>query len=95
MLKKSQPKQGEFEPFFREIEIQRIAVSGAIFYLVKGYGFNYEAYRKDYLTPIKEKYYEIPEFLPVREARHVFGLRRGKSFGVHGHPLIEANDLRA
>ena len=64
ILRNSEPKADEYGPFFDRIEINRVVISEAPFYIVLGYGFNYENYRARVLTAIKDKYYSIPSFLP-------------------------------
>jgi hypothetical protein len=62
----SKPQKLEYADYFESLEVKEVAVSGAAFYFVMGRGFKYENYRNKVLIPIKEKYYEIPKFLPYK-----------------------------
>ncbi|MBI5430030.1 MAG: glycosyltransferase family 39 protein [Nitrosomonadales bacterium] len=64
ILKKSVPDLMQYVPYFQSVESKQIAVRGATFYFVLGYGFDYATYRDTVLQTIKDKYYRIPEFLP-------------------------------
>ncbi|MCL1888932.1 MAG: hypothetical protein FWF99_00305 [Desulfovibrionaceae bacterium] len=73
ILRKSPYSLEQYAPFFRETETERMEIKDAIFYLIKGYGFDYETYRKQTLIPIKEKYYRIPAWLPMpTQSRYFF-----------------------
>ena len=64
ILKKSAPDLMQYIPYFRSVETRQFDVHGATFYVVLGYGFDYESYKEQVLKVVKEKYYRIPEFLP-------------------------------
>lgn len=64
ILKKSAPDLTQYVSFFQSVETRQFTLRGATFYLVLGYGFDYESYRELVLKPAKEKYYRIPSFLP-------------------------------
>jgi hypothetical protein len=36
-----------------------------VFYVTLGYNFNYSAYRDEVLYSVREKYYQVPSFLPL------------------------------
>jgi hypothetical protein len=63
-LRKSIPDMADYTPYFKRVETRPFSLRGANFYLVLGYGFNYEQYKKGVLKPIRERYYNIPAFLP-------------------------------
>jgi hypothetical protein len=65
ILRESLPSPKEYAPFFSKIEIKEVTVLDAAYYLVLGYGFNYENYREKILRPIKDNYYAIPPYLPA------------------------------
>ena len=62
---KKPPQFDQYGPYFKSIEFSDFTLYGAKFYLVLGYGFNYEAYREGVLRRVKEKYYAIPSYLPM------------------------------
>lgn len=64
VLKKSVPDPAQYIPYFRRVEVEQFELHGVTFYFVLGYGFDYENYRKLVLKPIKDKYYDIPAYLP-------------------------------
>lgn len=64
VLRKSAPAAGEYAPYFREVETRQLQVRGASFTLVLGRGFDYPRYRDTVLTRVREKYYQIPSWLP-------------------------------
>jgi len=64
ILKKSAPDLAQYSPYFKSVESKPFVVRGATFYLVLGYGFDYDNYKQLVLRTIKEKYYNIPGYLP-------------------------------
>ena len=64
IVKKSAPEMTQYAPYFKRVEVRQFELRGVTFYFVLGYGFNYDNYRKLVLKPIKDKYYNIPVFLP-------------------------------
>lgn len=60
------PEPAQFEPYFRSVQYREIAVRGARFYLALGQGFLYEPYRIGVLERIRERFYAVPESLPMR-----------------------------
>lgn len=53
-----------FAPFFESLSIQELDVGGAKLSVLMGEGFNYMAYRNDYLREIEQRYYQRPDWLP-------------------------------
>ncbi|MDA0226243.1 MAG: hypothetical protein O2975_09070 [Proteobacteria bacterium] len=54
------------KPYFRSVEVRRIAFHGATLYLVFGQGFKFEAYRRGILEQVRTRFYDIPGWLPMR-----------------------------
>ncbi len=66
VLKKSAPEPGEYEQYFDSVEVRPVRVEEAVFYLVLGRGFRYPVYHEKMLEPIRQKYYDIPSWLPAK-----------------------------
>lgn len=64
ILKKSAPDLMQYVPYFESVESSEFTLRGATFYFVLGYGFDFASYKEGVLKPVKEKYYQIPAFLP-------------------------------
>ncbi|TCV90103.1 glycosyltransferase family 39 protein [Sulfurirhabdus autotrophica] len=64
IVKKSAPDISQYAPYFQRVEFKQFTLRGATFFYVLGYNFNYEQYKIKVLTPIKDKYYKIPDYLP-------------------------------
>ncbi len=64
IVRSSEPQVNEYSTFFQNMEVERVMIDGAQFYFVQGYKFNYQNYRGVVLKDIKEKYYNIPSWLP-------------------------------
>jgi hypothetical protein len=64
VLRKTAPREEEYAPYFREVELRPLELRGATFHLVLGRGFDYTAYRDGVLGPVRDKYYAIPAYLP-------------------------------
>jgi 4-amino-4-deoxy-L-arabinose transferase-like glycosyltransferase len=54
-----------YRPYFREVEAREFDGGGTRHYAVLGRGFDYAAYREGVLKEIRERWYRIPERLPV------------------------------
>lgn len=65
VLLKKPPEFEKFGPYFKTLQFAEIKVYGVPFYVVRGIGFNYLAYRDAILNRVRQKYYAIPGFLPV------------------------------
>jgi len=65
ILRRDEPVLAHYRPYFHEVEARRFEVRGAPFYAVLGRGFDYAAYRKGVLKPVRERWYRIPRALPV------------------------------
>jgi len=65
ILRKTEPEQGEYAPYFRNVQTLAFQVEGVTFYQVLGHGFDYLTYRNRVLREVKDRYYRIPAFLPM------------------------------
>lgn len=54
-----------YAPYFDEFVLKPVQVEGATFYLALGKGFRYELFREKVLKEILDRYYKVPEWLPV------------------------------
>lgn len=66
VLRKTAPDAGEYDKWFRSVAIEDFEHRGARFWVVRGRGFDYGAYRDSVLREVKERYYAIPHWLPQR-----------------------------
>jgi len=64
VVRKSAPVLTQYTPYFKRVKVRQYRLRGVTFYFVLGYAFNYEKYKEHVLKPIKDKYYNIPAFLP-------------------------------
>ena len=64
VFRKNAPQDDEYQPFFQSVETRTLELSGARFYAVLGRGFSYKAYLDRVLTPVRERFYRIPAYLP-------------------------------
>jgi len=66
VLKEHLPDKEKYGKYFKHYEVKQFEIDGAVFYTVLGYGFNFSNYRDIALKKIKEKYYPLPKYLPVK-----------------------------
>ena len=66
ILRTSSPRSDEYQQYFVKVEVRPVRIEEATFYLVLGQGFRYPVYRQQVLEPIRQKYYDIPTWLPVK-----------------------------
>jgi 4-amino-4-deoxy-L-arabinose transferase-like glycosyltransferase len=59
------PKDKAFAPYFREVEVKPLPVAETQYYLLLGKGFDYARYRAEVIEKILQRYYRIPDFLPL------------------------------
>lgn len=64
VLRKSAPAPGEYDRWFRTATTESFAHRGAHFWVVRGSGFDYAAYRDSVLADVRRKYYALPRWLP-------------------------------
>ena len=55
----------ELRPYFDTVTVDRFTVDGAVFEYALARGFDYRRYRADVLARVRQRYYRIPDFLPV------------------------------
>ena len=75
ILSKQTPVFERYGPYFRSIEFSELTLHGATFHVLLGQGFNYPAYRDQVLRRVKDKYYAVPAYLPMKAcyfAEHYF-----------------------
>jgi len=72
IIRSSEPQVNEYSTYFKNIEVVRTTIDGAQFYFVSGYDFEYENYRNVALKDIREKYYDIPSWLPYSRRGYFF-----------------------
>ncbi|MEW6687881.1 MAG: glycosyltransferase family 39 protein [Pseudomonadota bacterium] len=65
ILRREAPAADEYRPYFRSIEVKRLALGAGSYHAVIGLGFDYAVYRARVLAQIRERYYRIPGWLPV------------------------------
>jgi 4-amino-4-deoxy-L-arabinose transferase-like glycosyltransferase len=66
ILRREAPAAGEYEPYFSQVEVRSIPLGKGTYHAVIGKGFRYEVYRGQVLATIKDRFYRIPRWLPVR-----------------------------
>jgi 4-amino-4-deoxy-L-arabinose transferase-like glycosyltransferase len=66
VLRKSAPDPGEYDRWFRDVNTESFEHRGARFWVVRGSGFDYAAYRDTVLADVRRKYYALPPWLPQR-----------------------------
>ena len=66
VLRKNPPDPDDYAPYFSKLEYRQFELHGASFYLVLGQGFDYPTYRERVLRPLRDRYYRIPSYLPLR-----------------------------
>jgi hypothetical protein len=66
ILRRQPPAAGEYRSFFREVEVRKVALGGGTYHAVIGSEFRYETYRSEVLAAVKDRFYRIPRWLPVR-----------------------------
>ena len=66
ILRREAPAADEYRPYFREIEVRKVPLGGGTYHAVIGKQFGYEAYRSKVLAEVKDRFYRIPRWLPVR-----------------------------
>lgn len=64
ILQKEAPAAGEYEPYFRELQVETFTLRGVSFHQIMGRGFDYARYRDRVLAMVRDKYYRIPSWLP-------------------------------
>jgi 4-amino-4-deoxy-L-arabinose transferase-like glycosyltransferase len=65
VLRREAPSLQDYQPYFRSVEVKKIALGGGTYHAVLGRGFDYEAYRAGVLADVRDRFYRIPARLPV------------------------------
>lgn len=65
VLRKTAPRQGEYDAWFRTVRIDSLVQRGARFWVVRGQGFDYARYRDAVLAEVRRRYYAVPGWLPL------------------------------
>ena len=65
VLRKSEPRPGEYDAWFGEVAIDSFEYRGARFWVVRGRAFDYERYRATVLDQVRHQYYAVPSWLPL------------------------------
>ena len=65
LVKRSKNNIEEYERYFKNSERKILEVDDVRFELILGQGFKYELYRDEVLAVANNKYYSIPDWLPV------------------------------
>lgn len=64
VLRKSEPGPGEYQRWFRQVSRESFVVRGVRFWIIRGEGFDYPAYRDEVLVRVRDRYYALPPWLP-------------------------------
>lgn len=64
VLRKSPPRDADYRPYFASVEYRTLSIAGADFHIVLGRQFDYQRYRDQVLTLVRDRYYRIPAYLP-------------------------------
>jgi 4-amino-4-deoxy-L-arabinose transferase-like glycosyltransferase len=59
------PPLEDYRPYFDSVQHLSFVQNGVTFHAVEGRNFNFEAYRKGVLGEIFQRYYNIPQWLPM------------------------------
>ena len=59
------PPLDDYRPYFDSVQHLSFVQDGVTFHAVEGRHFNFEAYRKGVLGEIFQRYYNIPQWLPM------------------------------
>ncbi len=54
----------EYKNYFSDVIYEELNFRGATFFIARGHFFNYQNYRNNYLTWVKDQYYKRPSYLP-------------------------------
>ncbi|NJM32635.1 MAG: hypothetical protein HC848_06990 [Limnobacter sp.] len=65
MSKHNPIKAQDYAAFFDSVKLRVQTIEGVRFFIVDGYHFNYQVFRDKAIREAVQKYYRIPEFLPV------------------------------
>jgi hypothetical protein len=66
ILRREAPAIDEYRPYFASVAVREVPLAAGRYHAVLGDGFRYEQYRERVLERIRDRYYRIPGWLPVR-----------------------------
>ncbi len=66
VLRKTAPRDDEYADWFRSVRIDSFEHRGARFWVVRGQGFDYARYRDTVLADVRQRFYGVPQWLPLR-----------------------------
>ncbi len=67
LIFRSRPGKAEdYLPFFRRVDFSEMEIAGVRFYRIHGQGFDYGVYHDKVLKRVRDRYYRIPAWLPLR-----------------------------
>ncbi|MDP1653799.1 MAG: glycosyltransferase family 39 protein [Rhodocyclaceae bacterium] len=66
VLRKTEPQPAEYDRWFASVITESFEYRGARFWVVRGHGFDYTAYRETVLAEVRRRYYVLPPWLPQR-----------------------------
>jgi 4-amino-4-deoxy-L-arabinose transferase-like glycosyltransferase len=66
ILRREAPTLAEYQPYFRHVEARKVPLGEGTYHAVIGREFRYETYRSRVLAEVKDRFYRIPRWLPVR-----------------------------
>jgi 4-amino-4-deoxy-L-arabinose transferase-like glycosyltransferase len=64
VIRRDRYPPGEYDAFFERVSVETVERRGARFTLVVGEGFRYPAYRDAVLEEIRQRWYQVPRWLP-------------------------------
>lgn len=64
IFRRTPPPPEEYVPYFDQIEERTFVLHGVTFHVVLGRGLRFEPYRERVLRTVRDRYYQIPRFLP-------------------------------
>jgi len=64
VLRKSEPEPGAYSAWFRSVTTETFTHRGARYWVIRGKGFDYAAYRDSVLVEVRRRFYAIPPWLP-------------------------------
>jgi hypothetical protein len=67
ILHTKEPEMEEYEGLFDAMRVETVEVAGHTFYLLLGDRLRWEEFRERILVPIRDRYYQIPEWLPMEQ----------------------------
>ena len=65
IVQRGEASRDDYVPYFREVEFRRISLEDTEIHAVLGRGFDYPRYRAQILDRIRQRYYRVPEALPI------------------------------